>query len=56
MMELLGRMPDTEAFRGQRRKRFFHHKGNFRRIAGLKYWPLIKVLTEKYRFREVEAA
>jgi serine/threonine-protein kinase SRPK3 len=55
MMELLGRMPDTVAFQGQRRRRFFHHKGKLRRIAGLKYWPLLKVLTEKYRFRETEA-
>jgi len=55
MMELLGRMPNSLAQRGMRRRRFFRRDGSLRRITGLKYWPLQKVLMEKYRFKEKEA-
>ena len=55
MMELLGRMPYTMALGGQRSQKFFNRAGNLRRIRGLNYWPLKKVLKEKYRFNEAEA-
>ena len=55
MMELLGRMPKNLARSGQRSRKFFNRAGNLRRIRGLNYWPLKKVLREKYRFTETEA-
>ena len=55
MMELLGRMPKNLALSGKNSRKFFDSKGNLRRINGLSYWPLKKVLTEKYLIREDEA-
>lgn len=55
MMELLGRMPKTMALSGIRSRRFFKKCGRLRRISGLNYWPLKKVLSEKYRFNDTEA-
>lgn len=55
MMELLGRMPKEMALSGIRSKRFFKKSGCLRKISGLNYWPLKKVLTEKYKFNEKEA-
>lgn len=55
MMELLGRMPKNLALSGKNSRKFFDSKGNLRRINGLSYWPLKKVLTEKYLIREEEA-
>jgi serine/threonine-protein kinase SRPK3 len=55
MMELLGRMPKKVALGGRLYKRFFDRTGHLRRIRGLSYWPLKKVLVEKYRFKEEEA-
>jgi serine/threonine-protein kinase SRPK3 len=55
MMELLGRMPRNMAISGKRSKRFFDKTGHLRRIRGLNYWPIKKVLMEKYKFKEKEA-
>jgi serine/threonine-protein kinase SRPK3 len=55
MMELLGRMPKNLALSGKHSKKFFTSSGHLRRISGLNYWPLKKVLVEKYRIREEEA-
>jgi len=55
MMELLGRMPKNMALGGKHSKKFFDSTGHLRRIRGLNYWPLKKVLTEKYKFKEAEA-
>ena len=55
MMELLGRMPKSMALGGQRARRFFNRAGELRRIQGLNFWPLKKVLVEKYKMNEVEA-
>ena len=55
MMELLGRMPRTVALSGHKYRKFFNSKGELRRIRGLHFWPLKKVLTEKYKFNEKEA-
>lgn len=56
MMELLGRMPINQAVGGKNAKRYFDRTGHLKKIRGLNYWPLKKVLMEKYRFKEVEAA
>jgi serine/threonine-protein kinase SRPK3 len=56
MMELLGRMPKNIALSGRNYKRFFDSKAHLRKIRGLNFWPLKKVLIEKYRFKEHEAA
>lgn len=55
MMELLGRMPKNLALSGKNSKKFFDSKGHLRRISGLNFWPLKKVLVEKYRIKEEEA-
>jgi len=55
MMELLGRMSRETALAGTRSRRFFRRNGTLRKIQSLSYWPLKKVLTEKYRFCEKEA-
>lgn len=55
MMELLGRMPINIALGGRLHRRFFDRTGHLRRIRGLSYWPLKKVLIEKYRFKVKEA-
>jgi serine/threonine-protein kinase SRPK3 len=55
MMELLGRMPKNMALGGKHSRRFFDRSGHLRRIRGLNFWPLKKVLIEKYRFKEKEA-
>jgi serine/threonine protein kinase len=56
MMELLGRMPKDFALSGMRSRRFFKKSGCLRKINGLHYWPLKKVLTDKYKFADKEAA
>jgi serine/threonine protein kinase len=55
MMELLGRMPKNLALSGKNSKKYFDSKGNLRKISGLNYWPLRKVLTEKYMMHPDEA-
>lgn len=48
-------MPLNLAISGKHSKKFFDSRGNLRRISGLNYWPLKKVLTEKYLIRDDEA-
>ena len=55
MMELLGRMPKSMALSGQRSKKYFNSAGMLRHIRGLNFWPLKKVLQEKYKLNETEA-
>lgn len=55
MMELLGRMPKNMALSGKNYKKFFDSNGHLKRISGLNYWPLKKVLMEKYKIKEDEA-
>lgn len=55
MVELLGPMPKNFALSGKNSKRYFDSTGHLRRIRGLNYWPLSRVLTEKYRFRPNES-
>lgn len=55
MMELLGRMPESMALSGTKYRKLFDRSGQLKRIRGLNYWPLHKVLREKYRFKTDEA-
>ena len=55
MMELLGRMPKSLANSGQRSRKYFNSAGHLRHIRGLNFWPLKKVLQEKYKFNDSEA-
>jgi serine/threonine protein kinase len=55
MIELLGPMPKNFALSGKNSKRFFDSTAHLRRIRGLNYWPLHRVLTEKYKFVKKEA-
>jgi serine/threonine-protein kinase SRPK3 len=55
MMELLGPMPKSLALSGTKYKKMFNSNDQLKRINGLNYWPLHKVLHEKYRFKEDNA-
>lgn len=55
MMELLGRMPKNMALSGKNSKQFFNSYGHLKRISGLNFWPLKKVLIEKYKIKREEA-
>lgn len=55
MIELLGPAPKNFSLAGKNSRRFFDRTGHLRKIRGLKYWPLKRVLMEKYRFVESEA-
>ncbi|PIM97408.1 Serine/threonine protein kinase [Handroanthus impetiginosus] len=55
MMELLGMMPRKVALGGRYSRDFFNRFGDLRHIRRLRFWPLNKVLTEKYEFREQDA-
>jgi serine/threonine-protein kinase SRPK3 len=55
MMELLGPMPKSMALSGVKYNKMFDRSGQLKRIRGLNFWPLHKVLHEKYRMKESEA-
>ncbi|KAK7406937.1 hypothetical protein VNO78_08573 [Psophocarpus tetragonolobus] len=50
MMELLGKMPRKIAIGGAQSKDFFDRHGDLKRIRRLKFCPLDKLLTDKYKF------
>ncbi|KAL0417650.1 UNVERIFIED_CONTAM: protein kinase dsk1 [Sesamum radiatum] len=56
MMELLGMMPRKVALGGRYSREFFNRFGDLKHIRRLKFWPLNKVLVEKYEFREQDAS
>ncbi|KAF3455133.1 hypothetical protein FNV43_RR05581 [Rhamnella rubrinervis] len=56
MMELLGMMPRKIALSGRYSREFFNRYGDLRHIRRLRFWPLNKVLTEKYDFSEQDAS
>ncbi|XP_050243386.1 uncharacterized protein LOC126692026 [Quercus robur] len=56
MMELLGMMPRKIALGGRYSRDFFNRYGDLRHIRRLRFWPLNKVLVEKYDFSEQDAA
>ncbi|KAI9388998.1 hypothetical protein POPTR_009G151500v4 [Populus trichocarpa] len=55
MMELLGVMPRKVALGGRNSRDFFNRYGDLRHIRRLRFWPLTKVLMEKYDFSEQDA-
>lgn len=55
MMELLGMMPRRIALGGRYSRDFFNRHGDLRHIRRLRFWPLEKVLQEKYEFSEKDA-
>ncbi|MQL98358.1 hypothetical protein Taro_031066 [Colocasia esculenta] len=55
MMELLGMMPRKIALGGRYSRDFFNRYGELRHIRRLRFWPLNKVLVEKYEFSEQDA-
>ncbi|XP_008813332.2 SRSF protein kinase 1-like [Phoenix dactylifera] len=55
MMELLGKMPRKIAIGGSRSKDFFDRYGDLKRIRRLKFWPLDRLLAEKYKFTASDA-
>ncbi|RZC70604.1 hypothetical protein C5167_033735 [Papaver somniferum] len=55
MMELLGMMPRKIALGGRYSRDFFNRHGDLRHIRRLRFWPLHKVLAEKYEFSEQDA-
>ncbi|KAG6503975.1 SRSF protein kinase 1-like [Zingiber officinale] len=55
MMELLGMMPRKIALGGRYSRDFFNRHGDLRHIRRLRFWPLNKVLSEKYEFSERDA-
>ncbi|KAH7653159.1 Non-specific serine/threonine protein kinase protein [Dioscorea alata] len=55
MMELLGMMPRKIALGGRYSREFFNRYGDLRHIRRLRFWPLNKVLVEKYDFSEQDA-
>ena len=55
MMELLGPMPRSLALGGVNYRKIFTQDGQLQRISGLHYWPLHKVLHEKYKLKLSEA-
>ncbi|GAY65856.1 hypothetical protein CUMW_244230 [Citrus unshiu] len=55
MMELLGMMPRKIALGGRYSRDFFNRHGDLRHIRRLRFWPMNKVLVEKYDFNERDA-
>ncbi|KAH7512076.1 hypothetical protein FEM48_Zijuj12G0052100 [Ziziphus jujuba var. spinosa] len=55
MMELLGMMPRKIALGGRYSRDYFNRYGDLRHIRRLRFWPLQKVLIEKYDFSEQDA-
>eukprot|EP01018_Ginkgo_biloba_P025358 Gb_07400 [translate_table: standard] len=55
MMELLGPMPQKIALGGRFSSIFFNRNGELRHIQQLRFWPLNRVLIEKYKFKEQAA-
>lgn len=55
MIELLGMMPRKIALGGRYSRDFFNRHGDLKHINRLRFWPLHKVLGEKYDFSEHDA-
>ena len=55
IIELVGKMPKNFALSGSNSMKYFNKNGKLKRIRKLQYYPLVKILTEKYNFKEKEA-
>lgn len=53
-IELLGRMPKRLSSTGKYAKDYFNRHGELRHIKKMRFWPLDKVLNEKYHLPEDE--
>lgn len=53
-IELLGRIPKRISGTGKYAKDYFNRHGELRHIKKMRFWPLEKVLTEKYHLPEDE--
>ncbi len=53
-IELLGRMPRRVCSTGRYAKDYFNRHGELRHIKKLRFWPLERVLHEKYEFPQEE--
>lgn len=59
IIEMLGPIPKTFAFKAAQLNKFFRRDGSkwrFANIGGLQHFPLEMLLTDKYRLRQNEAA
>ncbi|KAF5836896.1 kinase-like domain-containing protein [Dunaliella salina] len=54
-IELLGRMPRKVYERGRYSREYFRRNGELRHIKRLRFWPLDRVLMDKYRLPRDEA-
>ncbi|VAI20917.1 unnamed protein product [Triticum turgidum subsp. durum] len=55
MMETLGKMPKKIATSGTRSKDYFNRYGDLKRVKRMRFWPLERVLVERYNFTEPDA-
>lgn len=55
MMELLGKIPRKIALGGSYSRELFDRHGDLKHIRRLRYWPLDRILVEKYKFSEKDA-
>lgn len=53
-IELIGRMPKRISTSGKYAKDYFNRHGELRHIKKMRFWPLDKVLTEKYHLSDAE--
>ncbi|ODQ78494.1 hypothetical protein BABINDRAFT_65165 [Babjeviella inositovora NRRL Y-12698] len=56
IIELMGPIPDNLLNTGRHVREFFNSRGQLRKISKLKPWGLQLVLTEKYKFSDLDAA
>ena len=55
MQELCGRMPKRVSQAGKHSRQYFNRHGELRHIRRLRFWPLHRVLIEKYEFSPEDA-
>uniref|UniRef100_A0A0D6R1S7 non-specific serine/threonine protein kinase n=1 Tax=Araucaria cunninghamii TaxID=56994 RepID=A0A0D6R1S7_ARACU len=55
MMELLGKIPKKIALGGSCSRDLFDRHGDLKHIRRLRFWPLDRILVEKYKFSEKDA-
>ena len=55
MRELIGVMPKEISLSGHRSRKFFNRAGRLKNLREPSFWPLNRLLNEKYHFNEQEA-
>jgi serine/threonine-protein kinase SRPK3 len=56
MIELLGKIPRSNATTGKQAREYFNRDGHLRHIHRLNFWPIDKVLVEKYYIDPAEVS